>query len=45
MPAKETAVTRKERDEEMPLPGQANDHSTPGFAKKGDDKSPSKTSH
>jgi len=37
---KDTALTRKERDEAMPLPGQANDHSTPEFAKRGDDKSP-----
>jgi hypothetical protein len=31
--SKETAVTRAERDEEMR--GQANDHSTPEFAKRG----------
>lgn len=37
---KDTALTRKERDEAMPLPGQANDHSNPEFAKRGDDKSP-----
>jgi hypothetical protein len=42
---KDTALTRKERDEAMPLPGQANDHSNPEFAKRGDDKSSAKTTN
>jgi hypothetical protein len=42
---RDTALTPKERDEAMPLPGQANDHSSPEFAKKGDDKSPLKTNN
>jgi len=39
---RDTALTRTERDQAMPLPGQANDHSNPEFAKKGDAKSPVK---
>jgi hypothetical protein len=39
----DTELTRAERDKQMPLPGQANDHSTPDFAKKGDDTSPAKS--
>ena len=31
-----STLTRSERDTQMPMPGQANDHSTPEFAKKGD---------
>lgn len=34
-----SALTREERTRAMPLPGQANDHSNPEFAKKGDDRS------
>lgn len=41
----ETEVTRPERDKAMPLPGQANDHSNPEFAKRGDDQqTPAKSS-
>jgi hypothetical protein len=39
----DSEVTRAERDKAMPLPGQANDHSTPEFAKRGNDSSPAKT--
>jgi len=31
-------VTSREKDQRMPLPGQANDHSTPDFEKRGDGK-------
>jgi len=38
----DTALTQKEIRKDMPLPGQANDHSNDAFAKRGDDtKSPS----
>lgn len=37
-----SALTRDERNTKMPLPGQANDHSTPAPAKRGDDKTPAK---
>ena len=39
----DSELTRRERDKAMPLPGQANDHSTPEFAKRGDDPSPAKS--
>ena len=38
----DSTLTRKERDTQMPMPGQANDHSTPEFAKKGDATAPAK---
>ena len=40
LPASEAQadVTPREKDRQMPLPGQANDHSTPDFAKRGNDK-------
>jgi hypothetical protein len=38
----DTTLTRKELDTQMPLPGQANDHSSPEFAKRGDAKAPAK---
>jgi hypothetical protein len=37
-----SVLTRTERDTKMPLPGQANDHSTPDIAKKGDSTSTAK---
>ena len=40
----DSALTRTERDTKMPMPGQVNDHSTPGMAKKGDAKDPVKAS-
>ncbi len=39
----DTELTPAERDKAMPLPGQANDHSNPEFAKRGDDASPAKS--
>ncbi len=39
----DTELTRRERDKSMPLPGQANDHSNPEFAKRGDDRTPAKS--
>jgi hypothetical protein len=39
----DTELTPAERDKAMPLPGQANDHSNPEFAKRGDDSSPAKS--
>jgi hypothetical protein len=39
----DTELTRAERDKAMPLPGQANDHSSPEFAKRGDDPAPAKS--
>ena len=38
----DSTLTRKERDTQMPLPGQANDHSSPEFAKRGDATTPAK---
>jgi hypothetical protein len=40
---RDTELTPAERDKAMPLPGQANDHSNPEFAKRGDDSSPAKS--
>jgi hypothetical protein len=37
-----STLTRTERDSKMPLPGQANDHSSPEAAKKGDSTAPAK---
>lgn len=39
----ETAVTATERDKAMPLPGQANDHSNPEFAKRAGEPAPPKS--
>lgn len=39
----DTTLTVKERNTQMPLPGQANDHSTPAAAKQGDDTTPAKS--
>jgi hypothetical protein len=39
---RDTELTRTERDSQMPLPGQANDHSAPDFAKRGNETAPSK---
>lgn len=39
----DTTLTRTERDTQMPLPGQANDHSSPEFAKRGDATAPAKS--
>jgi len=39
----DTTLTRTERDSQMPLPGQANDHSSPEFAKRGDATTPAKS--
>lgn len=39
----DSTLTRSERDTQMPMPGQANDHSTPEFAKKGDATAPAKS--
>ena len=41
----DTELTRTERDKEMPLAGQANDHSNPEFAKRGDDAAPAKSTN
>src|SRR5262245_6218272 len=38
----QTAVTPSERDQKMPLPGQANDHSSPEFAKRSNEPAPTK---
>lgn len=38
----QTAVTSTERDQKMPLPGQANDHSNPEFAKRANEPAPPK---
>ena len=37
-----STLTRTERDSKMPLPGQANDHSSPESTKKGDSTAPVK---
>jgi len=39
----DSALTRTERDTKMPLPGQANDHSSPTVAKRGDTTEPVKS--
>lgn len=39
----DTTLTRTERDTQMPLPGQANDHSSSEFAKRGDATTPAKS--
>jgi hypothetical protein len=41
----DTELTRAERNKAMPLPGQANDHSSPEFAKRGDDRTPTKSAN
>ena len=38
----DSTLTRTERDTKMPLPGQANDHSNPEFAKRGNTTTPAK---
>jgi hypothetical protein len=38
----DSTLTRTERDSKMPLPGQANDHSTPEAPKRGDSTAPAK---
>jgi hypothetical protein len=39
----DSVLTRTERDTKMPLPGQANDHSSPAVAKRGDTTEPVKS--
>jgi len=38
----DSTLTQTERDSKMPLPGQANDHSSPEAAKRGDNTAPAK---
>lgn len=43
--AGDSTLTRTERATQMPMPGQANDHSSPAFAKRGDASAPAKTAN
>ena len=41
----DSTLTQTERDSKMPLPGQANDHSNPEPAKRGDNTAPAKAAN